>query len=96
MILRRPRIDIGSNPSRFLGAYYGVAPYFFEKRPMITLHLIWWVVWIMLPFERYRRMWTDMRYGWHCSLRRGDPIKNFVRADDEGLAPTKPEGRGDG
>lgn len=47
-------IEIGSNPSRFLGVNYSAAMYAlrnYDPRAMVTLHLVFIVLWVRLPWS---------------------------------------------
>lgn len=54
-------IRFGINPARYLGLSYSKCMYPLRKdgRPMITIHLVFFVLWIKLPFKHV----TDYGHG---------------------------------
>ena len=46
-------VEFGSNPMRFIGFSYSKCMYPLrdKKKPMVTIHLLFLVVWIKLPYS---------------------------------------------
>ena len=77
--LRIPEVEFGSNPFRFIGASYTVASYASEKRPLLRLNFVFFVVWVRLPFEHYRPRRRDLCFSATISLRRSGRAAYYMR-----------------
>jgi len=56
--MTRKTIEVGSNPSRFIGASYNTPCLMLAKlskdyRPLLTLQLVLIVIWIKLPWKHF-------------------------------------------